>query len=77
MKIPEAKLYYIKNSERFLKSQVFYDVSKVWLEELIKYWQDLMLKHDISKLFFLFLRRIFKCFEKEVAQGLANFFRRI
>jgi hypothetical protein len=77
VKIPEAKLDNIKGSERFVKSEVFSDASKVWLEELIKYWQDLMLEHDISKLFFLFLRRIFICFEKEIAQGLANFFRRI
>ena len=36
-----------------------------------------MLEHNILKLFFFFLRRIFIRFEKEVAKGLANFFRRI
>jgi len=77
VQIPEAKLDYIKGSERFVKSKVLSDVSKVWLEELIKFGQDLMHEHDISKLFLLFLRRIFISFEKEVAQGLTNFFRRI
>jgi hypothetical protein len=77
VKIPEAKLDYIKGSEWFVKSQVFSDVSKVWLEELIKFGQDLVLEHDISKLVLLFFWRIFVGFEKEVTQSLANFFRRI
>ncbi len=77
MQIPEAKLYYIKSRERVIEPTLFFDVSKVWFEELFKFGQDLMLEHDISKLFFFFLRRIFIRFEKEVAQSLANFFRRI
>jgi hypothetical protein len=77
VQIPEAKLDYIKSRERVIEPTLFFDVSKVWLEELIKFGQNLMLEHDISKLVLLFFRRIFVRFEKEVTQSLANFFRRI
>ena len=77
MQIPEAKLDNIKSCERLVKSKVFSDLSKVWLEELIKFGQDLVLENDISKLVPFFFRRIFVGFEKELTQSLANFFRRI
>ena len=54
VKIPEAKLDYIKSRERVIEPTLFFDVSKVWLEELIKFGQNLMLEHDISKLVLLF-----------------------
>ncbi len=78
MQIQVAKLYYIKGSEQFLKSQVFFYVSDVWLEELIEFWRDLMLAHDISKLALPFLRRILLRFEEEKSEkSLVDFVRRI
>ncbi len=77
MQIPEAKLDKNISCERLIKPSLFFDVSKVWLKELIKFWQDFMLEHDILKLFFLYFKRIFDRLEKEVNQCLTNFFRRI
>jgi len=69
VQIPEAKLDYIKSRERAIEPSLFFDVSKVWFEELIKFRQDLMLEHYISKLFLLFLGRIFIRFKKKLPKA--------
>ncbi len=69
MQIPEAKLDNIKDSEPFVKPFVFSVVSKVWLEELIKYRQDLIIEHDISKLFLFFLKKSSYAFKKKLLKA--------